>query len=451
MKRVALLALGLGLLLTLGGCSLYTPEQMYTLPKPPAEYEKLNTCIQQTMAALGAEYTAPLAGDNAQTVQLVDLDKDGENEAVAFFRVTGDAKPLKVYVFKRDGEESYRTWAVIEGEGTAIYSISYEDLGGDDADEIVVSWRMSEKVHALAAYSIGENAVQEWMRTGYSGYRLLDIDMDNQKEILVLQLDVAEGTSRVELYDAGAGSMVLCAAAPMSSGVSELTAVNTGLLRDSVPALFVSSSFGEGSGVLTDIFAWRGGTLENITLAPRGGQSLSTVRYYDLVGLTDINGDSVLEVPMPEALPTYQKTVGAPAAADFWMIHWLQFDVSGQAGRVCSTYHNVQDRWYLVLPDAWRGNLTLSRRENTVYGERAVVFSRWLGEESEPEPFLILYRLTDNNREQRAQLGERFLLASQSDAVYAAEFVDSRWDCGLTREELTQRFRLIRTEWSDDD
>ena len=450
MKKVLSLAVMTVCLLVMCGCSLRSPEEMYTLPQPPAEYNSLNKCIQETMVKLGAEYAAPLSGDNTQTVQLVDLNGDKVNEAVAFFRVTGDDKPLKVYMFRQDQEGSYSSYAVIEGEGTAIYSISYENLGKGTGAEIVVSWRMSDKVHSLAAYYVGADGVTEWMRTGYSGYRIMDMDMDNQKEILVLQVDVTENKSRVELFDYQDNTMILCASAPMSSGIKSINAVRTGFLRESVPALFVASAFGGGNGVLTDIFAWQNGTLANVTLDEERGQSLATVRYYNLVSGTDINGDNVLEIPIPEALPVYQKTT-VGTAADFWVVDWRQYDINGNAWSVGQTYHNVQDRWYLILPEEWYSRLTLTRKDNTVYNERGVVFSLWRGEYTEPVPFLVIYRLTGDSRESRGQIGNRFILETQSDAVYAAEFLDYGWDCGVDRQELRERFHLIKTTWSDDD
>lgn len=442
--KLKLLLLGLTLLLS-AGCTLRSPEDLYALPEPPAEYRSLDLRIQETLSALGAEYAAPLTGNNIQTVQLLDIDGDGVEEAIAFFRVTGDAKPLKVYIFKQDQDGNYSTYAVIEGEGTAIYSISYEDLGGSAADEVVVSWRMSEKVHSLAAYSVDGGTVTELMRTGYTCYKLIDIDMDNHQEIIALQVDTTEGKSRAELYDYREEGLVLCDAAPLSAGIKEISTVRAGFLRDSVRTLFVSSTFGENNGLLTDIFAWRDGELVNIALDETTGQSMGTMRYYISVSGTDINKDSVLEVPMPVALPTYQKVTGA---TDFWAIHWRQFDINGEAWPVCTTYHNVQDRWYLVLPDGWSGELTLSRRDNTVNGERAVVFSHWIDENTEPTPFLTIYRLTGANREIRSRIGERFVLRVESDAIYAAEFYENEWDCGITKEDLAARFDLIQTEWS---
>lgn len=63
--------------------------------------------IDEVMAADGCSYSAPVSGSNQQSVQLVDLDGDGEEEAIVFARTAGE-KPLKAYVFdKKDG--AYRT------------------------------------------------------------------------------------------------------------------------------------------------------------------------------------------------------------------------------------------------------------------------------------------------------------------------------------------------------
>ena len=86
--RLALLGGLISLLLT--GCMLsYSVEELYVLPKLPEEYQTLSEQIAAILAG-GAEYAAPTAGNNLQSVQLVDLDGDGEEEAVAFFRCSSE-------------------------------------------------------------------------------------------------------------------------------------------------------------------------------------------------------------------------------------------------------------------------------------------------------------------------------------------------------------------------
>ena len=67
------------------------------LPKLSGEYESLESQIDALLSS-GAEYAAPTSGSNLQSVQMIDLDGDGEEEAVAFFRRANDKKPMKICI-----------------------------------------------------------------------------------------------------------------------------------------------------------------------------------------------------------------------------------------------------------------------------------------------------------------------------------------------------------------
>ncbi|MEG0322279.1 MAG: hypothetical protein RR606_08820, partial [Oscillospiraceae bacterium] len=303
-KKLKLLALCLGLSLMLSGCFMRTVDEMYAIPQPPEEYQNLDAKIQEVKTALGAEYAAPLSGRDTQPIQLQDLDGDGEQEsAVAFFRVPSGEKPLKIYIFTRQPDDSYITDCILQGDGSAIFSVSYEDLGGTPAKEMVVSWQMSANVHTLAAYSLVSTEAVELMRTSYTKFRVLDMDMDNKMEILALQIDTTqEGASRCELYDYDGTTMILQSTAPLSAGVTEIKSANSGFLRDSVPALFACSAYMDEKNQIVDIFALKDGQLQNIVLDAETGMSREIMRYY-VMGTQDINGDGILELPQAEALP----------------------------------------------------------------------------------------------------------------------------------------------------
>jgi hypothetical protein len=86
-------------------------------------------------------------------------------------------------------------------------------------------------------------------------------------------------------------------------------------------------------------------------------------------------------------------------------------------------------------------------REN-YRGERSVVFYHW-DEHGQAEAFMTIYRLSGSNAASRAALGGRTLLLSQdSNTAYAVEFSKDGWDCGLTAEQIQERFSLITAEWS---
>ena len=99
------------LCLLLGGCAMnVSTDKLYALPSLPAEYASLEAEINALLSD-GAEHAAPISGSNLQSVQMVDLDGDGVEEAVAFFRKATDERPVKIYFFRSNGD-SYE--AVVE-------------------------------------------------------------------------------------------------------------------------------------------------------------------------------------------------------------------------------------------------------------------------------------------------------------------------------------------------
>lgn len=454
--RAAMLA---AFLFILGGCTFNPPEDLYAVPKAAEGYEKLQIQIDKVLSA-NAEYASPLQGSNTQPVQLMDLDGDGIQEAVAFFRttVTDNSPPLKIYIYHQTPDGDYQVMAVIEGDGTAINSISYEDLDGNGEEsgledkELVVSWRLSDKMYRLMAYSISQGEPTVILpAVSYTDYELLDMDRDNRQEIVVINFNTVDGLGQADYYDYRDGQMVLRSSSPLSSAITGLVSDSkprTGFVRSgelSVPALFVTSNL--TSGVITDIFAWRDEQLVNLTLNPATGMSDVTFRLNNNIAIRDIDADGFLEVPRPIAFPA----MGTPGSTDnFWSVQWIQYDLQGGARVVSTTYYNGEDGWYLILPDSWLGRISLARQDNTGSGERGVFFYPYSTAVSEksPKPFLAIYKLTGPNKTTRAHIRDRFVLLEQDDVIYAAEFLeDSGWDSGLDQSGLTELFHLIQPDY----
>ena len=77
-KRIWLFPLLILASLLLTGCALQTVDEMYALPKRSKEYDSLQSAIDSAM--YGLSYSAPVSGENQQTVQMADLDGDGVEE-----------------------------------------------------------------------------------------------------------------------------------------------------------------------------------------------------------------------------------------------------------------------------------------------------------------------------------------------------------------------------------
>lgn len=455
---LALLTAALSVLLT--GCLFRSTEDLYALPERFPGYEDLTGKRSEIQAGLEMEYgttveTAVIySGDNTSVIQFQDMDGDGSQEtAVISFRIPGAERSLRVYFLTTQGDtERYEISAVVEGDGTGINAIDYVELSGSGKKEVVVSWRTIEGVNQLGVYSLDElesnetvPVASQLLMTGYSGYSLLDIDRDTRTELAVIRLDPAGVDSTVEVYGWQNGMLDRLGTARLSVGITALASngVRINYLTGVIPALYITSTLTDG-GQATDIVAMRDGSLVNLTMNQETGVSVETIRGYGDIRPMDVNSDTILEMPRPHLLPTY----GENLSSDFWLIDWSQYDVGGRAAPVFTTYHNMSDQWYLIIPEEWVDQITISRSDSS--GIRAVIFSLWNGQKKAPTPFLAIYKLTGINSSSQAAKEGRFILAEDGDAIYAAEFFESGWNCGLDEAGVRDSFRLILSNWAGD-
>ena len=137
-----IICLAAGLVLLLSGCSMQSVDEMYRLPKRSEEYTNLQSVITGVMS--GLEYSAPIAGENRQTVQTADLDGDGNSEHIIFAK--GEAeKPLQIFILSNFGGK-FSLLDTIVCNGTAFEQVEYVELNGLPGYEIVVGRQVSNQV-----------------------------------------------------------------------------------------------------------------------------------------------------------------------------------------------------------------------------------------------------------------------------------------------------------------
>ena len=433
------------MMLVLSGCGVpkvtLDPQDLYCLPTLPAKYTELNTLINAILEG-GAEYAAPTSGTNIQPVQLVDLDGDGREEAVAFFRNPNEEKPLKIYIFTAT-DDSYRQTDLIEGSGTGIYSIVYEDMDGDGRMEIIVGWKATVDLQVLEVHTLRPGGAEALVRTNYVKYTTADLNQDQKQELVVIRAD-EEGEGIADYYNWQAdGNFTSQSSARISVTMAELSqqgCVTYGVLEGDIPALFVTGVT-EMPRAITDILAVRNGELSNIVLSEVTGVS-SQIAPYSSLYPTDINGDGLTEVPWPTQLLSLSNE-----GLSYQRVDWYSYDSNGNAAVALRTYHNTEDKWYFRLPEDWLNRIWISRA--TALDEATVTFYIWGDDGEEAEPFLRITAITGSSREYRAVRGERFLLSRQSEAIYTAELLDANesWKYGMTADKVREAFSLIAAEW----
>ena len=164
----------------------------------------------------------------------------------------------------------------------------------------------------MAAYALEDLEPVMIMSAAYTRYEVIDLDSDDVMELVVLRSDETEsGGTVADYYDWDGGSLQLRSSARLSTTPAELQWVQTGTLESGETALFVTgrvTGVEETSRAVTDILTYREPDLTNIVLSSSTGVSTQISRFLNLQP-TDVNGDSITEVPRPaELLSTAGKT-----------------------------------------------------------------------------------------------------------------------------------------------
>jgi hypothetical protein len=435
-KKILQMGLLLAAAAALSGCFKTSADELYSLPRASEEYYKLQEQIDLVLKS-GAEYASPTGGSNRQSVQLKDIDGNGRNEVIAFFSIPGD-KPLKIYVFKEEAGE-YAVADIIEGVGTAIESIRYVDMDGDGVSELVVGWQMGTALRHMTLYAVRDLHHTRIADADYTGIAVCDVSGDGNDDVVAVRLPTSETPGEAEVFSLMSDGEIVGGTARLTEGMEAVSRILTGKLSDGATAVFVDGK--RGSDLVTDIFTYRDDALTNVSLNTSDGVSDATLRALtSAVYTADINRDGIMEIPSPELLPPQSET-------NYYAVNWNSFDRYGAGRLVMTTYHNYSDGWYLILPEDWRGRITV-RREDAVPGERTLVFSYVRGA-ARFEDFLRIYTLSGDNREDRARLTGRLRLLEEGDTVYAAELLPG-WDglpLTLSGELVTENFKRNYSDW----
>lgn len=443
MKKMILLLASALLPLMLTGCMMSASvDDLYTLPQLPEEYKALSARLSEILA-MGAEYAPPQAGGNLPQVQMVDLDGDGVDEALAFFRISTEERPLRIYIF-RAGEDGYQQAGMIDGNGTSIHSVRYEDMDGDGVREVLVSWRVSAEVQSISVYAVPDLEPVRLMSASYARYEVVDLDGDEDLELVLLCSDDADtGLSVADYYDwdSDKSTLELQSTARLSAPVAGLQGMQIGFLQEGETALFVTSRItgaDETSSVITDILMYRQPELTNIVLSDVTGVSTQIFRYLNnQLQPTDITGNGATDVPRPVPLPAES------GETEYWKLYWHYYRADGSDEGEAVTYHNTADGWYLLIPEDWDRHFTV-KQVNTSAAVHATEFYTVWGN-TIGEKLFTIYTLTGADREAQAAKTDRSILRLQGETIYAISYTDEyqTWRYAVDAANMSERFRVI--------
>lgn len=432
------------LLFALSGCTFPSGDDLLAAPKPSANYQTLQVELENLLSS-GVTYTAPTGGENRSPIQLVDLDGDGADEAIAFFRgsssVTSNA--FKVYVYKKQ-DQQYVCTGAIEGKGTAILSVDYPTITPAGRRGMLIAWKLpGDGVGALTMCDFDKNcAPGVLLETEYSAMELADLTGDGAKDLLLITNNPA-GQRVARLYQYHIGLDLVGEAATSAEAVS-VERMTSGRVRDSLPAVFAEQKTAGGVGLTTDIFVYADGTLQNLALDSEDSINRGTYRPVSVYA-ADINGDGVTELPRAVLMAGYDEAAATDA---LFMLDWYAYSADAAPELVKTTYQNVSDGWSLDIDPAWHDQITAVKTNES--GISAVEFAQDTG--GGRIPLFTIYCATGTLRDYYIGRTDLLQLGQTSQAVYFARFSEDAQQSAIQIDAngVKERFSLLTQAWSNE-
>lgn len=432
-------------LLLLGGCAFPSGDDLLAAPKPSRNYQTLQAELEKQLAQ-GVSYASPTEGENRSAIQLVDLDGDGVEEAITFFRgstsATSNNYTAAVY---RKQEDSYVCTGTIDGRGTALRSVEFPAIEPNGRRGMVLTWRLpGDGTSALTMCNFDEQCTPGIiLETEYTAMELTDLTANGAKDLLLITSDAA-GKRVARLYAYDNGSMRLAGETATSQATAAVERMQTGRVLDSHAAVFAEEKLASGAGLMTDIFVYADGGLRNLALDSEDTASHSTYRPV-AVYATDINSDGITELPRAVLMAGY---TDASASDAVYMLDWYAYGIGTLPAKVSTTYQNISDGWSLRIDQNWHDRITAVKASDG--GLSYVGFYEY--RKDQPSiPLFSIYCATGSNREYYAGRSDLIQLGQTAQAIYFAKLTNGiqQSELALTADEIQSRFSLVTLAWNN--
>lgn len=177
--------------LSASGCAM-SEVSTDELMRPP----QLSQSRQQVQSAinklLGGTQTlvAPSGGEHRSSINLADLDGDGQNEAICFC-VNAESKLIEVILLQKVGD-SWQQRGKFSSDATTVDRLDVADLDQDGVAELIIGWSyLAGGEHTLQVLQLSKKSLLSIYNNRCTQYKLLQ-----RKKPRIVSIDLSGDAPR---------------------------------------------------------------------------------------------------------------------------------------------------------------------------------------------------------------------------------------------------------------
>ncbi len=323
MKKVFSIILVIAVCLSLTSCdfNIASIESLMRPPKLSGASNLLQTAFEKSVSDInGVVMKTPISGENRSSYLFFDLEQDGIQEAIVFY-----SEPLKdtlayANIFKFVNNE-WKCISQINGKGEEVYEVNFSDINGDGVYEILLSWTgigIVEKTNSsdfgsgngrvLTIYSCDGITSKILKTESYTNLYFEDLSGDDCDEIVLFKINLSDGEKRTtaRILSFNDDYTVKYDDQLTLTGLLEINNIVTDTIEkdnENHTRIFVDGAVSE-IGIITEVIDITHKTFDvSLPLYEQNHsnqpQTLRDSRVYS----QDIDNDGFVEIPTIEALP----------------------------------------------------------------------------------------------------------------------------------------------------
>lgn len=432
-------ALGAMLMSSASGCDIadFNSDSLLRPPKTMGDEAEIEQLIAET-ANKGYTLKYPKSGAYRSAIIMHDLDGDGVDEAVAFYREKNDVTKIHMLVMHGSNDK----WQLSDDfttETTDVDSVDFSDINGDGSLEIIVGYTTyTANVNFLSCYSYLGGETEE-IKAGqtYSSFYCGDFNSDLKSEVMTLSLYSTENEAKATMLDFEESKNTLYskASVSMDPNVVRYKNVLVSDLGKNLKGIVIDGAFANEEVNTQIIYYNKEMSLLRNPLYKEKTTSI-TQRNCPVVS-ADIDNDLVVEVPTVAKLPRSDKE-SAETVAD--KITWNTFDVQNESlAQKSNMIANYSLGYTIKMPDKWLNN-TVTAIYNS--SDNSTLFYEWKDNSLGTELFEI--KVFDVAEWDKGKYTDKYTLIYK-DNRYAYTFKNITKDnkYSMTDDEIKTAFSVL--------
>lgn len=422
---------------TFTSCALMPGDisELQIPPKLTAEQQAIEQALEKTAGdKLTLKY--PLEGDYRSAFILRNLGNK-ESSAIAFYSLSGGESGPHIAILDKVGGK----WKVtddISSEGNEINNIEFGDFNKDGNDEIAVGWRSFNSTDiTLVVYTKKGSSFTKINLGTFTEMKVLDMDSDGKKDILLLQLNSDAAKAKARLISYEGDKLTEVSNSPLDSTVTSYAGVYTVKIDNELNGVLIDG-YKSDNKMITELVYYNSGSLISPLYDNEKHTVNSTMRYVTYKCM-DIDKDGVVDIPMPVELPY---VANEKDTNKNWLVRWSDFDVEEGLTTKLSAIMNYAENYYFKYPDKWNANVTVSKSDdNSIWS-----FCKW--DKTKNTYGKILFSIYAYNQDRWNNIPNKDnlqILAQKNGTVYAVKiFVQKSSDpLALSYNEILNYFNLF--------